>query len=386
VIAGVAGGLAERLGLDPVVVRLAFVVLALAGGVGVVLYLVFWTIGRSETETRPAWRAGGTGQRTVAAVSIVIGILLILRAAHVWFGDALVWPVALAAVGSAIIWVRVDRSRTRAKEQGSRPAERSDGGDSTSIPFVRLAIGGALAIAGIALFLESNISSATVGAVVVALAVAVAGFALIGGPWISRLVRQLGAERNERIRVEEREEVAAHLHDSVLQTLALIQRTEDPGRMRALARVQERDLRGWLYRPNGNGDGARNRVTDAVDAVTERIELAHGIRIDTVVVGDRPVDARVQAVVDACGEALTNAAKHSGADVVSLYVEVTDDDVTAFVRDQGAGFDPEAVPADRRGIADSILGRMARNGGTAEIVSTPGEGAEVRLHAPRGDT
>jgi len=104
-----------------------------------------------------------------------------------------------------------------------------------------------------------------------------------------------------------------------------------------------------------------------------------------VVVGDRPVDARVQAVIDACGEALTNAAKHSGADVVSLYVEVTDDDVTAFVRDQGAGFDTEAVSPDRRGIADSILGRMARNGGTADIRSVPDEGTEVRLHAPRGD-
>jgi len=392
VIAGVAGGLAERIRIDPVVVRLAFVVLALAGGVGVVLYLVLWTIGRAETETRPAWRAGGDAQRTVAAVSIVIGTLLVLRASHVWFGDALVWPVALAAVGSAIIWVRLDRSRSRGRERngranglngnGDRPAVAAD---TTRVSFARLAGGGVLVVAGVAVFLESNISSGTVGAVVVALAVAVAGLALIGGPWIARLVRQLGVERTERIRVEEREEVAAHLHDSVLQTLALIQRSEDPGRMRALARVQERDLRGWLYRSRDAGNGAGNLVSDAVDAVTERVELAHGIRLDTVIVGDRPVDARVQAVVDACGEALTNAAKHSGAGVVSLYVEVTDEDVTAFVRDQGSGFDPDAVPPDRRGIADSILGRMARNGGTAEIRSAPGEGTEIHLHVTRGD-
>jgi len=391
VIAGVAGGLAERLGVDPVVVRLAFVVLALAGGVGIVLYLLLWTIGRAETETRPAWRAGGDAQRTVAAVSIVIGVLLVLRSMHVWFGDALVWPVALAAVGSAIIWVRVDRSRSRDRDRNGRAnglnGDRSGAaGATTSISFGRLAGGGLLVVAGVAVFLASNISSGTVGAVLVALAVAVAGLALIGGPWIARLIRQLGAERTERVRVEEREEVAAHLHDSVLQTLALIQRSEDPARMRALARVQERDLRGWLYRrDDGGGDGTRNLVSDAVDAVTERIELAHGIRIDTVVVGDRPVDPRLQAVVDACGEALTNAAKHSGASVVSLYLEVTDDEVTAFVRDQGAGFDPDAVPSDRRGIADSILGRMARNGGSAEVRSAPGEGTEIRLDLPRSD-
>ena len=381
-IAGVAGGLAERLRVDPVVVRLAFVVLALAGGVGVVLYLVLWTIGRAESETRPAWRAGGDAQRTVAAVSIVIGVLLMLRSVHVWFGDALVWPVALAAVGSAIIWVRFDRSRSR-ERKGDAQGDRANQADTTSVSFARLVGGGALVLAGVAVFLASNISSGTVGAVIVALAVAVAGLALIGGPWIARLVRQLGVERTERIRVEEREEVAAHLHDSVLQTLALIQRSEDPARMRALARVQERDLRGWLYRRDG--DGTRNLVSDAVDAVTERIELAHGIRIDTVVVGDRPVDARLQAVIDACGEALTNAAKHSGAGVVSLYLEVTDDEVTAFVRDQGVGFDPDAVPGDRRGIADSILGRMARNGGSAEVRSAPGEGTEIRLDLPRGD-
>ena len=388
-IAGVAGGLAERLRVDPVVVRLAFVVLALAGGVGVVLYLVLWTIGRAETETRPAWRAGGDAQRTVAAVSILIGVLLVLRSTHVWFGDALVWPVALAAVGSAIIWVRFDRSRLRDRDRsgrgnglnGDRPAAA---GATTSISFGRLLGGGLLVLAGVAVFLASNISSGTVGAVLVALAVAVAGLALIGGPWIARLVRQLGVERTERIRVEEREEVAAHLHDSVLQTLALIQRSEDPARMRALARGQERDLRGWLYRRD-DGDGDRNLVSDAVDAVTERIELAHRIRIDTVVVGDRPVDARLQAVIDACGEALTNAAKHSGAGVVSLYLEVTDDEVTAFVRDQGAGFDPDAVPGDRRGIADSIIGRMARNGGNAEVRSAPGEGTEIRVDLPRGD-
>ena len=377
-IAGVAGGLAERVGIDPVVVRLAFVVLALAGGIGVVLYLALWALSNGEADTAPASRTGGDGQRTVAAVLVLLGVLLLLRAAHLWFGDGLVWPVALAAVGSAVIWVRFDRSRGRF---GS--PERRNVIDASHTSAVRLIGGGALVLTGVAVFLASNISSGTVGAVLLALAVAVAGLALIGGPWVARLVRQVSDERTERIRVEEREEVAAHLHDSVLQTLALIQRADDASRMRSLARAQERDLRGWLYRKNDGPNG--DLVSDAVDAVAQRIELAHGIAVETVVVGDRPVDGRVQAVIDACGEALTNAAKHSGATRVSFFLEVTDQEVTAFVRDQGVGFDADAIPADRRGIADSIVGRMARNGGTAEIVSTPGEGTEVRLHVPRGE-
>jgi len=377
-IAGVAGGLAERLGIDPVVVRLAFVVLALAGGVGVVLYFALWALSGRETDAHPASRAGGDGQRTVAAVLILAGSLLLLRAAHLWFGDGLVWPVALAAIGSAVIWVRFDRSRGR-----RAPGERRGVIDANSTSVVRLIAGGALVLTGVAVFLASNITSGTVGAVLVALAVGVAGLALIGGPWVARLVRQVSDERTERVRVEEREEVAAHLHDSVLQTLALIQRADDASRMRSLARAQERDLRGWLYRKSDGPSG--DLVSDAVDAVAQRIELAHGIAVETVVVGDRPVDGRVQAVVDACGEALTNAAKHSGATRVSLYVEVTDQEVTAFVRDHGVGFDVDAIPQDHRGIADSIVGRMARNGGTAEIVSSPGTGTEVRLHVPRGE-
>jgi signal transduction histidine kinase len=242
-------------------------------------------------------------------------------------------------------------------------------------------IGAVLVAGGTAAFLAANISRGAVGAVIVATAVTLSGLALIIGPWIMRLARQLSEERRERIRAEERQEVAAHLHDSVLQTLALIQRSEDPSRMSALARVQERELRAWLYRPVGSPNG--DLLSAAVDELDERIELSHHIRVESVVVGDCPLDGGIQAVVDACGEALTNAAKHSGAASVSLYVEVDPESVTAYVRDQGKGFDPETVPDDRRGIADSIRGRLQRYGGTAEVVSSPGEGTEVRLRLPR---
>src|SRR2546423_5435500 len=196
------------------------------------------------------------------------------------------------------------------------------------------------------------------------------------------MARQLTEERRDRIRAEERQEVAAHLHDSVLQTLSMIQRSEDPARMSALARVQERELRAWLYRPQ-QGDPSGDLLSAAVDELAERIELSHRIRVESVVVGDTPLDAGLQAVVDACGEALTNAAKHSGAASVSLYVEVDPESVTAYVRDQGKGFDPQTVPDDRRGIADSVRGRLQRYGGTAEVVSSSGEGAEVRPRVHR---
>jgi signal transduction histidine kinase/phage shock protein PspC (stress-responsive transcriptional regulator) len=383
VITGVAGGLAERLGVDSVLIRLGFVVLALAGGAGVALDLILFAITPEEADGGEPVRRSGGRQRTLAIILVLGGTLLLLRSMRLWFGDALVFPVALAAIGSAIIWVRADRAG-RAWTQGFSLRPQSGNGESSSpvssISPVRLVIGGVLVAGGAAAFLAANISRGAIGAVIVATTVTLLGLALIIGPWIMRLARQATDERRERIRAEERQEVAAHLHDSVLQTLALIQRSEDPGRMSALARVQERELRAWLYRPQQpSGD----LLSTAVDGLAERIELSHRIRVDSVVVGDTPLDAGLQAVVDACGEALTNAAKHSGAVSVSLYVEVDPEAVTAFVRDQGKGFEPETVPEDRRGIADSIRGRLQRYGGTAEVVSSPGEGTEVRLRLPR---
>jgi signal transduction histidine kinase len=384
VITGVAGGLAERLGVDSVLIRLGFVVLTLAGGVGLALYLVLFAVSRDETDAPEPARRGGSRQRTVAIILVLAGALLVLRSLKLWFGDALVWPAALAAVGSAIIWVRADRAG-RSWPQGFslRGSSGGEGPTSSSISPVRLLVGAVLVAGGTAAFLAANISRGAIGTVVVATTVTLSGLALIVGPWILRLARQLTEERRERIRAEERQEVAAHLHDSVLQTLAMIQRSEDPARMSTLARVQERELRAWLYRPQGQPSG--NLLSEAVDDLAERIELSHRIRVESVVVGDCPLDAGLQAVVDACGEALTNAAKHSGAVSVSLYVEVDPEFVTAFVRDQGKGFEPDSVPDDRRGIADSIRGRLQRYGGSAEVVSSPGEGTEVRLRLPRMD-
>jgi signal transduction histidine kinase len=217
-----------------------------------------------------------------------------------------------------------------------------------------------------------------------AVAVTATGVALVLGPWIYRLARQLSDERRERIRSEERGEMAAHLHDSVLQTLAMIQRSASQQEMSSLARSQERELRAWLFgRAGPNAEIPPDAsVSVAIDAMAARVERLQRVPVETVVVGDRVLDERLRSLVDACGEAVMNAARHSGAAEVSVYVEMDADGATAFVRDQGKGFDPSLIPSDRRGIADSIYGRMERIGGTASIVSSPGLGTEVRLRLP----
>ena len=214
-----------------------------------------------------------------------------------------------------------------------------------------------------------------------AVLVTAVGLGLILGPWILRLARDAGEERRQRIRSEERAEIAAHLHDSVLHTLALIQRSEDPADVAALARRQERELRAWLdHRPTTS---EQQDLRGAVDALASRVEEQHHVTVDTVVVGDTPVTEHVAALLLACQEAATNAARHSGASRVSIYIEADGDGVTAYVRDEGAGFDINAVPADRRGIAESVIGRMRRHGGSATITSRPGHGTEVQLQLPR---
>jgi signal transduction histidine kinase len=170
------------------------------------------------------------------------------------------------------------------------------------------------------------------------------------------------------------------VHDSVLQTLTLIQRNaSDPIEVLRLARGSERELRGWLYTPRGDGPAT---LQAALLAAAADVEDEHGVQVDVVTVGDVPADERVGAVVQAAREAMVNAAKSSGAPTVSVFAEVTDGRVQVFVRDRGRGFDLAAVPADRYGVRESIVARMARNGGTAEIRTAPGSGTEVRLDLP----
>ena len=386
-MAGVAAGLADRLGVDHVMVRLALVVLAFAGGVGVVAYLLLWAFtpeadAAEGAEPRPPGGRRQDLERAVAFAFVVGGTLLLLRQAGVWFGDAVVWPVALGALGSALIWTRADDAgRARFARVASRARSPVEGVLTGRLSRTRILLGGLLIAGGMAAFLAANNALVAFRNVVFAVVVTVTGVGLILGPWVWRMGRQLAEERRQRIRSEERAEMAAHLHDSVLQSLALIQRASTPQEMVSLARGQERELRAWLF--GRSGPSAHDLLGTAIEEMAGRVERLHHVKVEAVVVGGCRVDDRVQGLVQATGEAVMNAAKHAGVDALSVYVEVEPEQVSAFVRDQGKGFDPAAVPEDRRGIADSIVGRMERAGGTAVVESAPGEGTEVTVRLGR---
>jgi signal transduction histidine kinase len=214
--------------------------------------------------------------------------------------------------------------------------------------------------------------------------VIVTGLALLSAPWWIRMARELADERSARIREQERAELAAHVHDSVLQTLTLIQRhVDDPRTVARLARSQERDLRSWLYRPVADPD---TTLAAALERAAADVEDAHGVTVDLVTVGDCPLDEALRAALLAAREALVNAAKYAADAPISVYAEVEPDCVALFIRDRGPGFDIEAVPRDRLGVRQSIIGRMQRNGGTATVRSTPGEGTEIQLEVSRRTT
>lgn len=338
VLAGVCGGIAARLSVDATLVRLVFAILALAGGAGVLLYLALWVY----ADGRRAWAAAALVAVAGAALLFALGLS----------GPAVLGATLLLA-GLAVVLVRGGSLRP--------------GG---SLPL----LGVALLIAGAVIFLGRRGASGSFLA-----PGAVAGtLVLVVGPWLWRLT----AERTERIRLQERADVAARIHDSVLQTLALVQRhAHDPVRVASLARRQERELRRWLY---GSGVAEAETLVAALADAAADVEELHGVPIELASAGDAPLDDATAQLVLAAREAMTNAAKFSGAPEIAVYAEAGADSVAVFVRDRGRGFDRARVAPDRRGIADSIEGRLRRAGGAATITTAPGAGTEVELTLPGG--
>ena len=385
IIGGVAAGVADHLGAPVWAIRLTFVALVLAAGFGLVVYLLLWLLAPlqpANATPRPAGTAPigtrpGGGQLT-GLLLVIGGVITLLWLVGFTFEGNLLWPILLGAIGFAVIWARSgdERRRWDPASPGSPLASVLSGGR----PLARLVGGTSLILVGMAIVLAATTDLGGVMNVTLAVIVTVGGLALVFGPWVWNLGQELIAERTSRVRSDARAEMAAHLHDSVLQTLALIQRSGEPREMAILARTQERELRAWLYGRAPSVPGVRLR--DALDAMAGRIERDHRVKVEIVVVGDAALDEPLRALVGAVSEATLNAARHSGAAAVSVFVEVEPDAVTAFVRDHGSGFDPAAVPADRRGIADSVVARMARHGGGAEVASSP-DGTEIRLRLPR---
>jgi signal transduction histidine kinase len=245
----------------------------------------------------------------------------------------------------------------------------------------RLGAGLALLVGGAVVLIIYSGEVAQASAALISAAGVAAGLGLLVGPRLLRARAEADAERRARIRADERADVAARLHDSVLQTLALIQREEDPGRAQSLARRQERELRGWLY---GNElPGEPDTLASALRAAAAEVEEHYGIAVNLVQPSDDPLDEGLSSLAAAAREAMTNAGRHAGVKEVSVLARVSDDEASVFIRDRGAGFDVAAVPGDRRGVRESIVGRMERSGGRAGIVSAPGAGTEVELVLPR---
>ena len=374
VVAGVASGLGAKLGVSPTYVRAAYVVSTFAGLFGAALYLLLWMGTPQADEDTPLLRSEepASKRRLVALTTLFLAALLALDAVGLWFGDW-VWPLCLVTFGGAAILDRGSTGYGSRLVRLTRPPESGGPGRPRAI---QIGAGAILMFAGITLFAASLDRFSAIAPFVVAIGLAGIGFMLVFGPWAWRLTAELAEERRARIRSEERAEVAAHLHDSVLQTLALIQRSDDPKKMVTLARAQERELRSWLY---GGSVSGSETLRGAIESAAARIEAGYDVPIEAVFVGDHQLDEATTAIAQAAAEAMANAARHSGASQVSVFVEATPHTVDVFVGDQGIGFDPASVPADRRGIEDSIRGRMARVGGTATITTTDGDGTDVHL-------
>jgi signal transduction histidine kinase/phage shock protein PspC (stress-responsive transcriptional regulator) len=384
VLGGVCSGLARALGVDPLIVRVAMVAAVFAGGFGLVLYAAGMLL-LPPDDGRPFVRRirtePGVWRVTLGVASLSLSALLVARELGLWWTDAIVWPVVIALAGVALIWQQAAGPRTERRviskpREVSSEAKQEDEHSARGLP--QAGFGIALVVGAGLLFLSANGALSGARDVVLWVVVVFVSAGLILAPlWIG-LVRRLTAERAERIRSQERAEVATHLHDSVLQTLALVQqRASDPAAVATLARRQERELRAWLSgAPEARPD---EQLADALQSAAEEVVERFGVPIDFVAVGDRALDERTRAVVAAAREALSNAAKHAGGAPIALYMEVTPQRTEVFVRDRGGGFDVDAVPADRHGVRESIIGRMQRHGGSATITSSPGAGTEVAL-------
>ncbi|MFI6918435.1 PspC domain-containing protein [Nonomuraea spiralis] len=368
-LGGVAQGLAAQLSLDPIVIRLMFVLLSVVDGVGMVAYAVLWMITpREPYEGQPPQRDWSQ----LAAFS-AIGVAL---AAFGWLtgaskGGIGMLPFAVGGIGALILWQQADPDRRKSWVRGATKSIRTNR--------VRTLLGVALVVVGAAGFLYAQGELARARPGLMFTVVVVGGIAVIAAPWLAGLWKELQLERRERIRQEERAEVAAMVHDSVLHTLTIIQRVaHDPREVTRLARAQERELRNWLYQPAQDADAT---VAAAVRRIAAEEEDSHGVPIEVVCVGDLDLDpqGKLAAMLKASRQAMVNAAKYSESPAISVYAEVEGSEVTIFVKDRGKGFDLEAVPLDRMGIRESIIGRMERHGGTARVRTEPGEGTEVML-------
>ncbi|MCQ4214538.1 ATP-binding protein [Streptomyces longispororuber] len=399
-LGGVARGLAGHLGLPVIWVRLVFVGLFMADGLGALLYAAFWFfvplgiggVGTDRpspvltTETAPdgrrrlVARRPDKGQILALVLMVIVAMIFVQNVNLTGNTKAYLVPTVLVGAGVALVWRQADNARrARWAEVGRR---------RRTLNLARAAAGVLLVGAGVTGIFVTQGATEHLGSILQAALAVLVGIALLAGPYLIRMTQDLSEERLMRIRAQERAEVAAHVHDSVLHTLTLIQRNADnAAEVRRLARAQERDLRAWLYKPAAAEDPQEpETVAEAVKANAAEVEDKHGVPLEVVVVGDCPLDEKLAAQMQAAREAMVNAAKYGGeGGAVQVYAEVEGDEVFVSVRDRGPGFDLDSIPADRMGVRESIIGRMERNGGTARLRAVPDGGTEVELTMKRAE-
>jgi len=390
VLGGVCGGVSLATGIDVTLVRIGFVLLSLGSGIGIFVYALAWLFLPLGTESSNIFSRALSDRRGIRLVLSIIPVLivvqLIARSQRASYVGSFSWPIFLALGAAILIRRNASEHEQTWMNDDLAPMLHAGGGlNSRRSLVLRVGAGVVLTFGGVYILVSGHTARAAFlvlgGAILV-----IAGIVVVFGPWWISVVRDLIAERQARAMAEERAQMAAHVHDSVLQTLALIQRSaDDPAQVARLARAQERELRAWLFEglaPGGIGDEA-GTLSAGIGVLQSQVEAQHGIEVEVVVVGDCELNEELRALLDAAKEATVNAAKWSGADRVSIYAEVDAEVVMLFVRDRGRGFEPDAVPGDRQGIAQSIRARVARFGGSATIRSAPGEGTEVELSMPR---
>jgi len=389
-LGGVASGIAAWRGFNPTVVRIVFVLIALVTtGFGVALYVAAWLLipaAGADRSIASKARSDSLGIALAVGLASVVTIVLLIGGVFNdgWFANW-AWPQVFSVAGLVLIWRNASPEEQASLRHYAEPLGAAAGAAAPNRRSgIRVTVAALLVIIG-GISLASAHASLALLAPLGGVALVIAGVVVLLGPWWLRIARDLGVERQARARAEERADIAARVHDSVLQTLALIQRrADDPQKVVWLARMQERELRSWLFEGRGpNEADADMTLAAGVRQIQQDVEARYGVPVEAVTVGDCELDENLSALLAAAREATVNAAKWSGASVISLFAEVEPEEVSLVVRDRGKGFDPEAVPEDRKGLAESVHGRMTRRGGTATVTSAEGEGTKVTLKMPR---
>lgn len=384
VVGGVAGGVADHLDVDVTKVRVVFALLSVVIGAGVVAYGLLWmftSVGTDEVRPDRTERRRAYGLIALALVGAnVVGIGLGGSSSGV------IVPVVVVIIGATLVWRELDSAGTRSAATVRPRRQRT-----SVLGWARIVAGVTLVVIGLCVVVVARVDVRSLQSSLLAVVVTIVGLGLLTVPLWVKLWRALAEERAARIRHDEREDIASHLHDSVLQTLALIQKQSgDSGEVTRLARSQERELRRWLF---GGAEADHSSLVAALTTISGEVEDHYGVTVDPVTVGDVALDDPPEvsgltkevstALLGATREALVNAAKHSGATSIDLYAEAAGDAVEVFVRDRGCGFDPATVPDDRQGLARSVRARIERRGGHVHVRSTPGRGTEIHIRVPR---